>query len=187
MKHSTPTWGSNDSSWKGTHRKDSQSMDDLVPRSGISETLQMYYQYQREERSHREREKKVLLVGSLVVLWVAMTVAAFGQDRRNWSLLNNSYPIDPFSLHELAQRYGIMEAVHMSFQLQEEEVARREMERLKEAQRRDRELHKKVAELATTSLKLYQRFSNPTVIHADTPDLAKRCEQLAQDIKRLLR
>ncbi len=186
MKHSTQTCGSNDSSWKATLREKSQSMDDLVPPSGISETLQMYYQYQREEKSHREREKKVLLVGSLVV-WVAMTVAAFGQDRGNWTSLNNFYPIDPFSLHELAQRYGIMEAVHMSFQLQEEEVARREMERLQEAQRRDRELHKKVAELATTSLKLYQRFSNPTVIHADTPDLAKRCEQLAQDIKRLLR
>ncbi len=186
MKHSTQTCGSNDSSWKGTHREKPKSMDDLAPRSRTSATLQMYYQYQQEEKSHREREKKVLLVGSLVVLWVAMTVAAFGQDRGNWTLLNNSYPKD-FISHELAQRYGITEAVHMSFQLEEEEVARREMEQVKKAQRRDRELHKKVAELATTSLKLYQRFSNPTVIHADTPDLAKRCERLAHDIKRLLR
>jgi len=186
MKHSTQTCGSNDSSWKGTHREKPQSMDDLAPRSRTSATLQMYYQYQREEKSHREREKKVLLVGSLVV-WVAMTVAAFGQDRGNWTLLNNSYPVDPFSLHELAQRYGIDEAVHMSFQLQEEEEARREMEQVKAAQRRDRELHKKVAELADTSLKLYQRLSDPSVIHADTPELAKRCEKLAKAIKKLLR
>jgi len=185
MKHSTQTCGSNDSSWKGTHREKPKSMDDLAPRSRTSATLQMYYQYQQEEKSHREREKKVLLVGSLVV-WVAMTVAAFGQDRGNWTLLNNSYPKD-FISHELAQSYGITEAVHMSFQLEEEEVARREMEKIWLAQQRDRELQEKVTELARTSIKLYQRFSNPTVIHADTPELAKRCEELAKDIKRLLR
>jgi len=186
MKHSTQTCGSNDSSWKGTHREKPQSMDDLAPRSRTSATLQMYYQYQQEEKSHREREKKVLLVGSLVV-WVAMTVAAFGQDRGNWTLLNNSYPEDFISLHELAQRYGIEEVVHMSLQIQEEEVARREMEQVKEAQRRDRELQQKVVELANTSYKLYERLSNPSVIHADTPELAKRCEQLAKAIKKLLR
>jgi len=63
MKHSTQTCGSNDSSWKGTHRARPQSMDGLAPRSRTSATLQMYYQYQQEEKSHREREKKVLLSG----------------------------------------------------------------------------------------------------------------------------
>ncbi len=89
--------------------------------------------------------------------------------------------------HKFAQRYGIQAAVDLSFQLEREEQARREMAKIKAAQRRDRELHKKVAELATTSLKLYQRFSNPTVIHADTPELASRCEKLAKAIKRLVR
>jgi len=122
----------------------------------------------------------------MATLWLGMAVAVLGQDAddRIPPGLSHTQNID---WHEVAQRYGIAEAVHISFQLQEEEVARREMEQVKEAQRRDRELHKKVAELAGTSLKLYQRFSNPTVIHADTPELAKRCEQLAKDIKRLLR
>ena len=186
MKHSTKTCGSNHSSWKGTRREKPQSMDDLAPRSRTSATLQMYYQYQQEEKSHREREKKVLLVGSLVV-WVAMTVAAFGQDRGNWTLLKDSYPVDPFSLHEVAQRYGIQEAVDLSFQLQREEQARREMARIKAAQRRHRELQQKVVELANSSYKLYERLSNPSVIHADTPELAKRCEKLAKAIKKLLR
>ena len=42
-------------------------------------------------------------------------------------------------------------------------------------------------ELAKTSLELYQRFDDPSKIHADTPQLAKKCEELAKAIKKLLR
>ncbi len=123
----------------------------------------------------------------MATLWLGMAVAVFAQDTEDRMIRPGLPHTQNIDWHKFAQRYGIQAAVDLSFQLQEEEVARREMEQVKEAQRRDRELHKKVAELAGTSLKLYQRFSNPTVIHADTPELAKRCEQLAKDIKRLLR
>ncbi len=90
-------------------------------------------------------------------------------------------------LHEIAKRYGINAAVRLQMNLDRAEEVRREVEKIKAAQWRDRELRKKVAELANTSLKLYQRFSNPTVVHTDTPELAKKCEKLAKDIKKLLR
>jgi hypothetical protein len=91
------------------------------------------------------------------------------------------------SIHELAQRYGIADAIEISRQLEEERDARRERERIRIAQQRDRELREKIAELARTSIKLYQRFGNPSEIHADSPQLAKKCEELARDIKKLLR
>ncbi|MCZ6768490.1 MAG: hypothetical protein O7D93_04505, partial [Acidobacteria bacterium] len=79
------------------------------------------------------------------------------------------------------------DAIKLSRQLAEEEDARRERERMRRAQRRDRELREKITELARTSIKLYQRFDNPSEIHADSPQLAKKCEELARDIKKLLR
>ncbi|MCZ6876504.1 MAG: hypothetical protein O7G29_00010 [Acidobacteria bacterium] len=41
--------------------------------------------------------------------------------------------------------------------------------------------------MARTSIKLYQRFDNPSELHADSPQLAKKCEELARAIKKLLR
>ena len=122
----------------------------------------------------------------MATLWLGMAVAVFAQDTEDWIQPGLPHP-QLIDWHKFAQRYGIHEAVNLSFQLEREEQARREMAKIKAAQRRDRELQQKVVELANTSCKLYERLSNPSVIHADTPDLAKRCEQLAKDIKRLLR
>ena len=151
---------------------------------------QMFYQCQREEEAHRKMEKKVLLVASLFLLFVGMSVAVLGQNTSQFRSFREGIPI-PMSgelpLREIAKRYGIKEAVELHMNLAGAEEVRREVEKIKAAQRRDRELRKKVAELANASLELYQRFSNPTVVHTDTPELAKKCEKLAKDIKKLLR
>jgi len=114
-------------------------------------------------------------------------VSVVAQERRYFTPAEYSQPIGAFPLHLLAQRYGVTTAVEMAFQFQQEEEARQEMERIKEAQRRDRELREKVAQLAQTSLELYQRFDNPSEIHADTPQLAKKCEELSKAVRKLLR
>ena len=151
---------------------------------------QMFYQCQREEEAHRKMEKRVLLVACLFLLFVGMSVAVLGQNTSQfWSfreeiLISMSGELPG---HEFAQRYGIKEAVELQEKLDRAEEARREMAKIKARQRRDQELRKKVTELANASLKLYQRFSNPTVVHTDTPELAKKCEKLAKDIKKLLR
>ena len=151
---------------------------------------QMFYQCQREEEARRKMEKKVLLVASLFLLFVGMGVAVLGQDTSQFRIFSDEILI-PMSgelpLHEIAKRYGVKEAVELGMNLARAEEARREMAKIKAAQWRDRELRKKVTELANASLKLYQRFSNPTVVHTDTPELAKKCEKLAKDIKKLLR
>ncbi len=116
-----------------------------------------------------------------------MTVTVVAQERRYFTPAKYSQPTGALPLHLLAQRYGVTEAIKISFQLQQQEDDRREMERIKEAQRRDRELREKVAELAKTSLQLYQLFDGSSKLHADTPQLAKKCEELAKAIKKLLR
>ncbi len=151
---------------------------------------QMFYQCQREEEAHRKMEKKVLLVASLFLLFVGMSVAVSGQDTSQLRNFSDGTPIlisGELPLREIAKRYGIFEAVEMAQELDRAEEAHREMAKIKAAQRRDRKLRKKVAELAHASLKLHQRFSNPTVVHTDTPELAKKCEKLAKDINKLLR
>ena len=155
---------------------------------------QIFYQCQREEEAHRKMEKKVLLAASLFLLFVGMSVAVLGQNTsqfrssHHFSDDRTAIPIQgPLPWHKLAQRYGIRETVKLQMNLDRAEEVRWEVEKIKAGQRRDQELRKKVAELANASLKLYQRFSNPTVVHTDTPELAKKCEKLAKDIKRLLR
>ncbi len=151
---------------------------------------QMFYQYQREEEAHRKMENKVLLVVSLILLFVGLSGAVLGQNISEFRTFSNGIPIPirgELPLREIAKRYGINEAVEMAQELDRTEEARREIAKIKAAQWRDRELRKKVAELANASLELYQRFSNPTVVHTDTPELAKKCEKLAKDIKRFLR
>ncbi len=151
---------------------------------------QMFYQCQREEEAHRKMEKKVLLVASLLLLFVGMSVAVLGQNTSQFWSFREGMPIlihGQLPLSEIAQRYGITEAVELHFELARAEEVRQELEKIKAMHRRDQELRKKVTELANTSLKLYQRFSNPTVVHIDTPELAKKCEKLTKDIQRLLR
>jgi len=131
--------------------------------------------------------KSLLLTAILPLLLVVVTVSVVAQDRLYVTPAEYSQPTGALPLHLLAQRYGVTEAIKISFQLQQQEDDRREMERIKEAQRRDQELREKVAELAQTSLELYQRFNNPSEIHADTPQLAKKCEELSKAVRRLLR
>ena len=137
--------------------------------------------------TNRTKSKSVLVTAFLLSLLMGMTVTIRAQERRYFTPAEYSQPARGLSIHEIAQRYGIVEAIEFFFQLQEEEEARREMEKIKKAQQRDRELRGKVAELAKTSLELYQRFDDPSKIHADTPQLAKKCEELAKAIKKLLR
>ncbi len=129
----------------------------------------------------------MLVTAILLLLLVGMTVSVVAQERRYFTPAEYSYPSEEMSLNELVRRYGITEAVKISFQLQQQEDDRREMEKIKKAQQRDQELREKVAELAKTSIQLYQRFDNPSETHADTPQLAKKCEELAKAIKKLLR
>jgi siroheme synthase (precorrin-2 oxidase/ferrochelatase) len=140
-----------------------------------------------ESAIHRRKSKLPLLMAGLFLILVETTVTVRAQERRHFTSSEFSHPVPGLSIHEMAQRYGISEAVDLSFQLEEQEDARREMERLMRAQRRDRELREKIAELARTSIKLYQRFDDPSETHADTPQLAKKCEELAKAIKKLLR
>ena len=134
-----------------------------------------------------KKSKLPLLMTGLFLVLMGMTVTAGAQERRNFTSSEFSQPAPEWSIHDLAQRYGVNEAIEFSLRLQEQEDARRETERMRRAQQRDRELREKIAELARTSIKLYQRFDNPSEIHADTPQLAKKCEELAKAIKKLLR
>ena len=136
---------------------------------------------------HRKKSKLLLLMVGLFLVFVEMTVTARAQERHHFTSSELSRPLPDLSIHELAQRYGIADAIEISRQLEEERDARRERERIRIAQQRDRELREKITELARTSIKLYQRFDNPSEVHADSPQLAKKCEELARDIKKLLR
>ncbi len=139
------------------------------------------------KRTKRTKARWLLLTSSLLLLLMGMPVTVVAREKPFFAPAEFSHPTEELPLLLLARRYGVTEAVNLSFQAQAQEQARREMARLKEAQRRDEELRKKVTELAQTSLQLYQRFSDPSKVYADTPQLAKRCEELAQDIKKLLR
>ena len=136
---------------------------------------------------HRGKSKLPLLMVGLFLVFVEMTVTARAQETHHFTSSELSRPVRDLSIHELAQRYGIADAIEISRQLEEERDARRERERIRIAQQRDRELREKITELARTSIKLYQRFDNPSEVHADSPQLAKKCEELARDIKKLLR
>ena len=140
-----------------------------------------------ERAIQRKKPTLLLLMAALFFFLVGMTVTVRAQERRHFTAAEFSHPARGLSIHEIAQRYGITDAIEFSRQLQEEEDARQEMERIRRVQQRDRELREKITELARTSIKLYQRFDNPSEIHADTPQLAKKCEELAKAIKKLLR
>ncbi len=140
-----------------------------------------------DRKTTRTKSTSLLVTAILPLLLVGVTVSVVAQERRYFTPAEYSHPARGFSIHEIAQRNGVAEAIEFSFQLQQQEDDRQEMERIKEAQRRDRELREKVKELAQTSLELYQRFNNPSEIHADTPQLAKKCEELSKAVRRLLR
>jgi predicted RNase H-like nuclease (RuvC/YqgF family) len=61
-----------------------------------------------------------------------------------------------------------------------------ETDKIKQEQR-DRELRKKIEELAKTSLELYQRFDNLSQDQTDTPQLSRKWHELAHAIRRLSR
>ena len=128
------------------------------------------------KETNRKKPKSTLL---MMTFWMGMAVAVSGQDARHLRMWTHYSD-------QLARRIGIEEVLAISFQLEREQEARREMERIKAAQQQDLELRKKVVELVNTSYKLHERLNDPSVIHADTPELAKRCEKLAKAIKKLL-
>ncbi len=140
-----------------------------------------------ESSIHWKKSKLPLLMVGLFLVCVEMTVTARAQETHHFTSSEFSSPVRGLSIHELAQRYGIIDAIEFSRQSEEREDARRERERIRIAQQRDRELREKITELARTSIKLYQRFDNPSEVHADSPQLAKKCEELARAIKKLLR
>jgi predicted membrane-bound mannosyltransferase len=140
-----------------------------------------------ESASHRKKSKLLLLMVGLFLVFVEMTVTARAQETHHFTSSELARPVRDLSIHELAQRYGIVDAIEFSRQMEAEKDAHRERERIRIAQQRDRELREKITELARTSIKLYQRFDNPSEVHADSPQLAKKCEELARDIKKLLR
>ena len=140
-----------------------------------------------ESAIHRAKSKLPLLMVGLFLVFVEMTVTARAQETHHFTSSELSHPLRDLSIHELAQRYGIADAIEISRQLEEERDARRERERIRIAQQRDRELREKITELARTSIKLYHRFDNPSEVHADSPQLAKKCEELTRAIKKLLR
>ena len=140
-----------------------------------------------ESASHRKKSRLPLLMVGLFLVNVEMTVTARAQETHHFTSAELARPVRDLSIHELAQRYGIADAIEFSRRLEEERDARRERERIRIAQQRDRELREKITELARTSIKLYQRFDNPSELNADSPQLAKKCEELARAIKKLLR
>ncbi len=140
-----------------------------------------------DRKTARTKSGSLLVTAILLSLLVGMTVTIRAQERRYFTPAEYSHPARGFSIHEIAQRYGVSDAVKFSFQREEQEEARREMAKIRRAQQRDRELREKITELARTSIKLYQRFDNPSETHADTPQLVKKCEDLAKAIKKLLR
>ncbi len=58
-----------------------------------------------------------------------------------------------------------------------------EVAKITRVQERDWELREKVAELAKTSFDLYQQLESGSKVNGDTPQLAKKCEELAKDIR----
>ena len=140
-----------------------------------------------ESVSHQKKSKLLILMVGLFLVFVEMTVTARAQEMHHFTSSELGRPVRDLSIHELAQRYGIADAIEFSRQMEAEKDAHRERERIRIAQQRDRELREKITELARTSIKLYQRFDNPSEVHADSPQLAKKCEELARDIKKLLR
>ena len=142
---------------------------------------------QSGDRKRTTQARWLLLTSSLLLLLMGMPVTVVAEERPFFAAQHYLEPTGELPLHLLARRYGVAEAVEMSIQLEQQEQDRLEMARLKEAQRRDKELRKKVTELALTSLQLYHRFEDPSKVYADTPQLAKRCEELALAIKKLLR
>ncbi len=146
-----------------------------------------HYRTGDRKRTNRSKARWLLLTSSLLLLLMGMPVTVVARERSFFAPHHYSQLTGELPINLLAQRYGVTEAVQISIRVEQQKQARLEMARLKEAQRRDEELRKKVTELANTSLQLYQRFQDPSKIYADTPQLAKRCEELAQAIKKLLR
>ncbi|MDA2923928.1 hypothetical protein MYX65_04610, partial [Acidobacteria bacterium AH-259-L09] len=93
-----------------------------------------------QKGSLREKPKSILLMVCLVPLLVTMTVAVSGQNGPYWAPAEYAQPFDPFPLDEMIERYGVGEALEMYERLQQQEEARRQMEEMERARRRDREL-----------------------------------------------
>ncbi len=98
-----------------------------------------------DRKTTRTKSTSVLVTAILPLLLVGVTVSVVAQERRYFTPAEYSHPARGLSIHEIAQRYGVAEAIEFSFQLQQQEDDRREMEKIKKAQQRDQELREKVA------------------------------------------
>ena len=79
----------------------------------------------------------------LFLVFVEMTVTAPAQEMHHFTSSELGHPVRDLSIHELAQRYGITDAIEFSRQMEAEKDAHRERERIRIAQQRDRELREK--------------------------------------------
>ncbi len=70
---------------------------------------------------------------------------------------------------------------------QQAEHDRRQEELAARTRLRELQLRKKTAELLAAVRQLHDQIGDSEVIHAQTPHLARRCEDLSKQIKKLLR
>ena len=75
------------------------------------------------------------------------------------------------------------------FHVRSQEARANRQEALEAANQRRKlgRAQKKVAELIHASYQLQKMLLDPNLLHVDTPKLAKKCEALSKDIKKLLR
>ncbi len=92
-----------------------------------------------------------------------------------------------------AQGHGMLnhprrfELLERYFKSKESQIERREAVEASNQSRKLGRARKKVAELIYASYRLQKLLLDPHLFHVDTPKLAKKCEALSKDIKKLLR
>jgi len=80
-----------------------------------------------DRKTTRTKPKSALVTAILLLLLVGVTVSVAAQEKRYFTPAEYSYPSEELPLNELVRRYGVTEAVEISFQLQQQEDDRREM------------------------------------------------------------
>lgn len=113
----------------------------------------------------------LLLLAVLMMLLVGMVANTFGQDR-------------PVPVLDPSEKFKATDIPGPAV-LAQERQARLELQKKLDEEKRSHELRGKVEKLLQTSYKLKQRLNNPFVLHADSAKLARECEELVTEIKKL--